>query len=326
MKKIFTIAAVSALLGPSLVSCNTDGENTITYNYTATAYNLYTPLDGSESHYIQSANYELKILAHEYNVVTTANGMAIPGGGKVDFQLKKLSYELYTGAVDNKGVALYKFGAANATEIGASVDDFSAYFTQSCFVPETISALNLPITVPNVSGNAVGFAGLPFYFISNYKLDNRWLVRTFWPDQTFDGTTTMNSNGTVTDNKSMRYRVIMKTDASGVIGNVADVVIYNAKFVGDDAKSLGVAVVLKNLNLEFSSQGWTVTGTNIEGQTVTNNKLEFNPDYKFDNFSATASGDMTNMNCAYTFNDDTSVNFTGSYLVRPGDAATTAAN
>ena len=316
MKKYLTIGAVSALMAGTLMSCDTDGNTEITYNYVASTYNLYTRLDGAEGYDIQMANYQLKILAHDYTVETTAESMAIPGGGKLNIKLNPIKYELYQGGLDGHGAVLYKFGATNPSESGASVQDLSVYFTQACFIPETINGLKINLLVPNVSGQGVGYPGYPFYFVANYKLDNRWLVRTFWPDQSFDGKTELDINGSTVVNEKMRYRVAMKVDESGVIGNKADVLIYQAALAADQTSSQKV-VVLKDLDLQFSKNGWTVSGTNITGQTMNSDKLEPNTDYVFNTFTASATGDMTQMTCSYELNSNTEGQFSGSYMLKP---------
>lgn len=316
MKKYLTIGVVSALMAGTLMSCDTDGKTEITYNYVASAYNLYTSLDGAEGYDIQLANYELELFAHNYTVGTSVKSMATPGGGTVNITLKPIAYELYQGGLDGHGAVLYKFGASNPSESGADVQDLSVYFTQACFIPETINDLNINVLVPNVSAQGVGYPGYPFYFVANYKLDNRWQVRTFWPDHSFNGKTELDINGTTVVNEKMLYRVAMKVDKSGVIGNKADVLIYQAALSADQSSPVKV-VVLKDLDLQFSKAGWTVSGANITAQTINNNKLEPNTDYVFNTFSASAGGDLTEMSCHYELNSNTEGQFTGSYMLKP---------
>ena len=316
MKKFLTIGAVSALMAGTLMSCSTDGSSEITYNYVASTYNLYTRLDGMEGYDIQLVNYDLKILAHDYTIETSADAMATPGGGKLNIKLNPIAYQQYQGGLDGHGAVLYKYDAANPSESGSEVKNLSVYFTQACFIPETINGLNINVLVPNVSTQGVGYPGYPFYFVANYELDNRWLVRTFWPDQSFDGKTALNINGTAVSNEKMRYRVAMKVDGTGVIGNKADVLIYQAAFSADQSSTEKV-VVLKDIDLQFSRAGWSVSGSNITAQTMASNKLEPNTDYVFNTFFASATGDLTEMSCSYELNSNITGDFNGCYMLKP---------
>lgn len=316
MKKIFTFGVISSMLVAGLASCDKTGKDEMVINFDALTYNLITPLDGSEDYSVYQNVYSLKIEAHNSTVEIASPTMLMPNGGKLNFELPALKYTLYQGIIDQRYAAAYKFDTNAAGENNSQVKNLAAYFTQACYLPSDVNYLDMKVTVPNVASSMSGFPGYPLYFVANYELNDQWLVRTFWPDQSFRGTSVINNAGAIFENKDILYRIVMKIDATGVIGKKADVVLYNAKFDEDPDVVAVPAILLKDLNLTFSSKGWQISGSNITGNTVQDGTLAPNADYMFDSFEASATGDLVSMNCNLLLNGKFSTTFTGDYMIK----------
>lgn len=208
-----------------LASCNdSDAKNESSITFLADAFNLYSPLSGTGDCYAAFGTYSLKLEFPAQVVTMSATNMSTPNGGKTNFVLKPVQFQATGVEVDDNYREIFKFSAIDATESGDVVRGLTASLTQGFYQPQTIEGLDYKVLMPN----AYAF---PYYFVTEYQLNNHWRVRTFWPDETFRGTTAVGTGSSAKYlNDKMEYRVVIETDKNGALGKTADVIIYNAQF------------------------------------------------------------------------------------------------
>lgn len=306
MKQLFYILSICAFF--FLTSCKEE-ENSMTYTYPISAYNLYTPIDGGNNVSISQAPYKFTLLMPSNNIRVEVTSMMIPGGSTVSFTTSEMPIRAYGVQVDNQYREILKFNADIASQTGSSVRNLTGQLTQAVYPPYVV--------VPGY--NRIVPGSTMHYAVMQYDLDNVWHVRTFWRDMTFSGNTaaTEPANPVPYINDDMRYRIVMKFDnPDGKY--TADVILYNVK-LSSEAVPVD-AIVLKSMSLTFSSAGYEVNSEAPVSYIIANNELKESADWKFKSFDMSVGGEtLSEAHISYQTQDDTKVSFSGYSMLSVGE-------
>jgi hypothetical protein len=310
MKKILKLSLAAAILLP-LASCNDDSKsNSYTVGIPVSAYNLVTAVDDASvvpTVGLSGYNVIFKSSDQENSLQIKSGSVVLPDGGSVSFTTKPILVDVSRLNVDDTAREVIKFSSENPSESGAEVTAISGLVTQSAFYPGSTEVKGYELEYPS---------DIRHYTIFDYVLNNQWRVRTFWRDMTFMGstiTTGQDMPGPYTNNK-FRYRIYMKTNTNGALTGKADVIFYNAKFA---ERSPEMTIVVRDLDLKFSNSGYTVSGTDIIPDMVSDGG-EFTPfpSFTFNNFTFTAVGDLTQATASYKVAGKYNGQFQGSSIVK----------
>lgn len=295
MKTFLKLAVAGAVLS-GLVSCNQEYEDTRTFSFAISAYNLITSSDDDDPvAFVGAGTYSFCTKYPDNTITVVSSAMSLPDGGVATFTTKPMQMGVKSVSIDDKDdkkAEQITFSSTDPTQSGSRITDFDAILTQGAFSPGSVE----------VPGYTRAFPGklVSHFPILDYTLNESWRVRTFWSDMTFVGSTTTAYPGMDEPytNGKIRYRVVMKTgDANGLTGK-ADVIFYNAKFAASD-KAPEITVVLKDLDLRFSKQGYTITGTDVLPLMMDGGALVPAPSYVFNSFTFIAGGNLTQCTASY---------------------------
>ncbi len=291
----------------SLVSCDKETENSYTNTTPVSAYNLYVSAAGDAVPSTGSALYKFTLKFPESTIQVSADNMALPGGSTSSFFTVGMNLASATIKVDETSREVIAFGADEATESGSAVSELSGYLTQAAYLPPDITVPGYKLFVPSNTLH---------YVVMQYALNDRWNVRTFWPDATFKGSTITSYPGMTEaySNSNISYRIVMHLNEDKAVTDKADIIFYNAKFA---PKAPEITVVLKNLYLEFNDRGYTVKGDDVIPYMVEAEDLQETPRFKFNKFDMRVTGDLTSAVIEYQVADVYKGSFSGVSVVRP---------
>lgn len=287
MKK--TLICLLSLAGLISTSCDKkDGEASLTQTNSYNAYSLVIPSTGTPS--ICKTTYSFVFDLMKNNCKVKCDNLIV-GGSTVGFTSSDVPY--YTGSVtvDNRN---FQVILVSGREAGDNLKNLRAEITLGSLANNAtlINSLNNqlsgdPLTLP-ASGVPCPYLYMQYDYGTN-------IVRTFWNDLLFEGTTATEYPGLEGhyDTDDITYRVKMKLDDTG--NKKADVYFYNAKFAAEQPQA--VNFVLQDLDLEFGSNGYTISGTNVVPVLVPED-TPFSR-YTFDNIRIQSTPTMNQINCVY---------------------------
>ncbi len=311
MKKILKLSLAAAILLP-LASCNDDSsKNSYTRGLPISAYNLVTAVDDASvkpAVGLSGYNVTFKYEDQKNSVQIKSGNVVLPDGGSISFTTKPMAVNVSTVTVDDSNRELIKFTSENPSESGAEVSQLNGMITQSGYYPGSAEVKGYDLLFPSSTKH---------YPILDYVLNEKWRVRTFWRDMTFMGstiTTGSNMPGPFTNTK-FRYRIYMKTNTNGALTGKADVIFYNAKFAAN--MPFEMTIVLRDLDLKFSNSGYTLSGTDVIPDMVSDgDQFTPYPSFVFNNFTFTAVGDLTQATASYKVAGKYNGQFQGSSIVK----------
>lgn len=306
MKKIILISSfIPALL---LFSCGEEkNEYTQSLNYGTT--NLVTNIETGETT-VSGGIYNVFFnLTDSWAIVTSdkinANGTTLT---------LKSEQTPFTSYLYNRGDEEYlssNFTITNISNIFATAN--GTYPIEGGSLKVTTSNYFITNPYPDITGS--------YYYapavIGEFNIDDTWLVRTFSRDSFFKGTTTTQYSFQGTDaeysTEETLYRLTFNLETKK-----AQLVLYNARFAKEMPNPL-VGVILKDLDVVFSADGYTVTGTNIVPLMIEGAGTTPAEDYTFSSFSLkSANNSLTSIDIEYVINFrhmmDYTGQFTGSYV------------
>lgn len=310
---IFGTALAAALVFSSCLKDN-DG-NSATSTATIPAFNLYTPISGMAAPSTGLAYYSFSSAFPEQTITIDVDNMAMPGGGTGGFKTTAMPFAQGQVSVEGVNCLTLAFSSENANVSGNRVTDLNALVTQAVYAPGNQEIPGYKRLIP---GNTLQ------YVVMQYNLNDTWRVRTFWPDMTFRGSTTTTYPADMTDpsgekltfqNDDIAYRVVMELSKEYAITGKADVIFYDAKFA---PKAPEITVVLKNLDVKFSSSGYKLSGTDIIPYMVEAGVLQETPRYKFNSISVDCTGDLTASIITYKVADVFNGRFQGQSVAKSG--------
>lgn len=302
MKNKFTVG-LFALFALLATSCDKDGDRSEVRSYTYPSYNLYTSIDGSVQPSIGFGSYVFTFAFPANTVAVKTSSFPAPQGSQISFNTDDLPLEGSSVKIGDYNYEVIGFNATSVPSTSSRVKNISGELTQAAYPPPALVAVpGYPRIMQNETAHFVKM---------NYTLSDFWRVRTFWRDMTFSGSTTTSYPGMQApySTESISYRVVMNLDnPTGAF--TADVIFYNAMFA-PNMPSLS-AIVIKDLALEFTQNGYTVSGQNIVPSMLEGQELLENPTYTFDDFRMNVGGDyMQQCDIDYTVGHMFSGSFTG---------------
>jgi len=292
MKKFLVFGtAVAALLLMSSCMKDDDG-NSSSRTALIPAYNLYTPLSGVAAPSVGLARYNFTTAFPAQTITVSTDNMVMPGGTVGSFKCMPLQFDQGQMMVDDINRLTIEFSGSNVSESGSKVTSLNGLITQAAYAPGDQEIPGYKRLIPDNSLQ---------YVIMQYVLDDTWQVRTFWPDMTFRGSTTTTFPGdsgesSTFQNDDIAYRIVMELTKENALTGKADVIFYNAKFAPNMP---GITVVLKNLDLKFTTAGYTISGKQAVPYMVEAGELQETPRFKFDNISVECTGDLSSAIITY---------------------------
>lgn len=279
-----------------LASCDKELENSSTESFVTC--DLVIPTDGVSEVTANNAIYSIKLNFNNSKATITSSTLEL-GGKTCSMQLTDVPFQ--ANSLNGANLSMSAANAGEITTLSLPVTDLTLKTTQ---------AFNLyPEVVPGVSGITSFYPLL----MMNYKVGDKYVVKTFCSDNTFTGTTMTtypsgDGQGTF-QNEGIEYRVVMNVDKKK-----ADVVLYNAKFA--EASPEIKAMILKNLDVEYLPTGYAIQGTDLIPEVVEGSTTTPNPRFPFNSFSLTTTdSDMTSVRCQYTVATVFNGVFSGSVLM-----------
>lgn len=280
IKKTLALALPAlALLG----SCSLDnGKDEI--SFTEAVNNLIIPDDDAAEVTVQAkGTYNFVYDFAGYKMSITTNDLMINGktGG---MQTNAMDFQLLSNGAARLMVFDDGTGAATGALGGMKVSDVEGITSEEYFYYSTPVAI-FPAFAMNVMP-------LIQYEIGDYT------VKTFASNSYFVGTTdtsfTMGGQASTFKCEEAIYRVVFNDDLKK-----ANLVIYNIQFAAQMPKL--AAVVLEDLNVEYSRDGYKITGSEVEPKMLDGSTLVPYPDRIFNSFELkTVSDDLAVVECKYT--------------------------
>lgn len=308
MNKII-IAGVACLLGLGAVSCGETKDTTLNIQYGS--YYHVSRIDGLGSPAISAGTQSYEFNFSQGTLTMTSAPFNYNPTQKVSIGFSAVPYTMngYSYSV--------KPSMQLSADNGMQVDDLNLTITQYNVPPFDIAADSLKWAGP-INNSAV---------LINCQLGSGYKVRTFWEDAVFYG----NTNTTFTDKDgnsgtfssiqpAFRIKMYFKSDElTGMPDYKASVVIYNAKFAAQQPDIR--IMILDNLSLEFTNDGYVVKGDNVIPKAVmgqTGTAATPVPTYMFDSFVMTSTGDLTTANAHFKVQGGRyNGNFNGFWAVTP---------
>lgn len=300
MKKTLLMGAL-AVAGLSLTSCSNDpSENSISSNYLIPAYNLFTDGSGQTQPFVGIGKYNFSFLFPDNTVAESVSQMPGPGGSLISFNTAASPFTASVVELDAENMEVISF-STNAVENNPNVSNIKCLLTQAAYAPGEAQVPGYTRFFPSESQHFV---------VTQYNYAN-WLVRSFWPDMTFKGTTNTQMPQGHFENTTTSYRVVMHRESDNTIGDKADVIMYNALFAQGMPE---LTIVVKDLDLKFTNMGYEISGSNITPFMVEAGQLQEAPRYVFNSMSIDVTGDLTSMNARFTVANVFTGNFTGASI------------
>ncbi len=285
--KNLTLGALATLLAFGATSCGGDGSE-LTDTYTFGTYTLIADLDNNTAE-AGAANFSFNFNYSTKKCTMSVRDLHAPANQLLNLDTDYMDFTaLYADINSALHEAILVSGKNVGTVNGMEVGSLQAEMT-TAVNPVPTDLTGFPVNKPQLK-----------YSFINFRIGNKYTVRTFWNDIVFKGNTltkyTDYASGELKSfsNDGISYRIIMD-----IPQNKATVIMYNAKFSDHPNHPTLVAVILRNLDLEFSVKGYTVSGTNIVPETPEGNGFTQNERFKFDSFSFTSTGDLTAGKASY---------------------------
>ncbi|MDE6679800.1 MAG: hypothetical protein K2J92_00425 [Muribaculaceae bacterium] len=300
--KLMCAFAAAAMLTAATSCDKNDPESSYTVSYSI--YNLYTPLSGDQAAHVSTAAYQLR-----YDFINSTVEI-----GASDLIWNNSTYSFSTDAVRftngyyDDGGEVIEFKNAKASVSGMTVDMSGMLTNRKYYTTQS---------VPGITGGVLQYTQVPVIAFS-YNIGDLYSVRTFNPEAYMGGTTltTYEMNGETKHytNDKMLYRTIIDIQKM-----TADMVIYNARFAEEQPVEL-LAIAVKDLKVEWTPNGYRMTGSDIIPEYLEANELQPLPRYIFNNISLVTTGDrMTDFTLDYEVAGQYKGNFTGSVILPTAD-------
>lgn len=228
-------------------------------------------------------------------------------GKKASFETNQMPLSVYSvkDPYSEYYVQQGSFSSKENIGKGATVTDLAAVYTSGVY--------NVALSVPGFSSLESASVRL----ILGYTLDNRFRVKTFWPDCYYVGKTDVYGGGTSFTTNSTYYRVVLDFSK-----NTAKVVLCFPKYA-EVEKETTEAIVLTELPIIVSHDTYAIVAESPKTQIMVTEKgkteLKDSDKYKVSDFRLSlSSDDMTEASIIYTINENEVV-FNGCSIVKKKD-------
>ncbi len=272
-KTIIALCGVAMVLGMS--SCDKNvGETSSTIS--TGCYSLVSTPSGET--YVSGAKYTYAFKQMAGTVKVGVSELNIGGGTEASFTTSEMPYGAGRLELPSYGYpVVYLFAGQDVTgKDGVKITDFSGEYT-------TAAVMNNDSILGKINKEYFNLEPLYMpmnntYSVLSFKYGEN-TVNTFWPDLIFSANTFTSYPGMTSMPEpinSIIYRVSMNLKDSSKY--TADVYIYNAKFAPEMKQTINI--VLKNLPMTFTSEGYVISATNVNpvmlGENTENTKYVFN--------------------------------------------------
>lgn len=307
MKKFYFLCASAALMAFS--SCTKDGYQEFNSTVPAPAISIITSLNtgdvsvipGVYGFRLTTKNYESTayvispdLIADNTSLSFTSNSQDYKTSGNDVFMSN------VTGTVGNTNMELNNANFLALNPIEEPTYKYGYYYD-----------------LTNI-GNTYTFKlnyQFPWIAIAKYNIGNSYRVNTFPETTFFRGTTTTqysaNPNGYTNDDITYRFTIMQDKETKKFSANM---ILYNAKFAAEMPVSL-VAVLVEGLDVDFSADGVTISGTDIIPSYYKEAGFDPLPMYIFKSVVfKTTNSDYTSGMIDYEVGTDYKGHFEGSYV------------
>lgn len=294
MKKFF-LAALPALF--LLTGCNKDASFEETYSYKT--YNIIYPINSTRKPSVGYGNYKFHFIDNLPESFTISDLYI----GSEEYSLTVSGFTSRSGFTDNG--SLFEFsGGKGSLSNGLQVNDL-----HGCVTGIVNYAMDSVIGIPPISPDEYG----PHCFI-DYKLGDKYLVKTIFRDIYFKGTTNTwyNYKGEEKTymNSEILYRIVFNSTF-----DKADLVIYKGKFAEEQpTQAVYKYLLLKDLPVVLKDGGFTIEGDNIVPLYPEGDQLEMQPRFVFNDIKIKNTSDnLSKINITYNVAGQYKGEFNGSY-------------
>lgn len=307
MKKFYLIGA--GCLAVALSSCMKDSHFESTTPYPASAISLITSLDDNEVTPIAGTYvFQITVTNDEATAVVYSPGEGfIADNTSLVFSTtpasyKTTNYDIYVsnakGTVGNTGMELNN---ANFLALNPKNEnmEYGYYYDLS-----------------DIGDYTFRFQATNYITVARYNISDSFRVNTFPIASFFKGTTTTSysfggsEKQFVTEDITYRFNIYKEENSKDY---KAYMILYNARFAEEMPMSLA-AVLVEDLDIDFTPNGIVITGENIIPSWYSNNQYLPLERYIFKSVRfETTNQDYTQGKLTYQVGDDYLGEFTGSY-------------
>lgn len=284
MKK--TILGVFAAASMLMASCSTDVKDS-TQVLTYPVFNMVTDLDKGES--IDGSTEKTKVMMGAYTLFFNLTQGYASASTAVNYPISfdDVKYTFSTDTVKYVGSFI---DSPDGRAYTIDIKNLSGYVNNDKALPLKnvrceLVPFNYPTNgrlpnIPTVPDVAITPQGL----LMDYKIGDRFSVKTFMPDAIYTGktrttyTTQSGESKSFEAPESMFYRVILDMKK-----NTAMIVFYNAKFAEEMPMTLNI--VLDELPITWNQGTYTISAKNVVPKVPDGNKLTENKGFIFDEFN-----------------------------------------
>lgn len=270
---IITALAAAALLA----SCGDEKDPVATQTAQYVTYNLYTPLNDSETASVTPAVYTVKYDLINSEILVSADQLIWDNASHT----LKSGPGRYTQSYYTDGGTAITFKGIDATVSANPPQEtkLSGVITDRMYYTNAVA--------PGISGSW-DYMNVPIIAL-NWTVPGRFLVRTFNREAYAAGVTTtsfsMGGQQQSYENSETMYRWVIDVDKK-----TADVVIYKAKFAESMPAIAGI--VLRGLKVEWTRDGYAISGAGIVPEIIEGSSTTPNQSYTFDSFVLSTAGEQ----------------------------------
>lgn len=309
MNKKFLMGSLAVAMGLSVISCNKDGYTEMTRTLGAPAVSIITSLsDGTVTASTGTYAFNIKI-TDTSNTGTITSPDLIANNTSLNFTTDDQAYkstgydaffENVSGKVNNSNMELNN---ANFLAIYLYDETYNkyGYYYNDAKIGDYTFVLN-PYA--------------PYLTVAKYNLGSSYRVNTFPGNSFFKGNTvtTYPQSETPFQTDKIMYRVMINQDKE-TKEFTADMIIYDAKFSGVPAEPTKEAILVPNLKVDFTPNGISITGTEVEPLVYEAQGYTPYPAFTFNDIEFHTTNDLyTTAEINYTVAKVFKGHFEGSYL------------
>lgn len=291
MKKITILSFATLMLGA--VSCNDSGNgDERTLNFNVPCINIVTMLNDNST-VASNGIYTFDLNISKMTGTVSATGLIVDNTA-MDFTTNEATYK-------SSGYNVF-FENTSATVNGNSsysITNGTFLATPAFWYPQDF----------------IGNPPSPYMVVASFNIGNLYSVKTYPTDAVYMGTTktsyTMQGMQQNAENKNIFYQV--KINPTEKKANLA---MYNAKFSDSPNEPTKTAIYVKNLDVEFSPSGITITGENVIPDVLEGSSTTPNERYVFNTISFKTTNEKLNeCQISYEVAGMYFGEFTGNYIM-----------
>lgn len=283
--------------GLALVSCNKDDDPRYTNSYTAETYSLITNV--TDPTYVSAVKTEYTFGFEMYSrqAQMACTELKIDDAAYA-FASTWMPFEVKSTADAQGGYYqsyIFKGSGDVSQSASTSITGVSGCLTE---------AVNPLVAIPGVE-STVPRNGR--FVLLQYRVNNIYDVRTFWPDVVYRGETSVSGASAPFTTGNIQYRVKINLSSQ-----TADIYMLGAQFAEAMPKQ---DIAVKGLRFEAGSDGYVITGENVEPEVITNGQSVPMPAFTFNKIDMSCKGNLTRASISYRVAGRYDGYFSGTFLI-----------